>query len=44
MGITGLHELAMTFTCLEMTLREFGFEFDAGSSVAAIQDAFGKNM
>ncbi|MBR3214288.1 MAG: alanine--glyoxylate aminotransferase family protein [Methanosphaera sp.] len=44
MGITGLHELAMTFTCLEMTLKEFGFEFDAGSSVAAVQDAFSKNM
>lgn len=44
MGVTGLHELAMTFTCLEMTLKEFGFEFDSGSSVAALQDVYLKNM
>ena len=44
MGTTGLHELSMTFTCLEMTLKEFGFDFDAGSSVAALQDAYLKNM
>ena len=44
MGVTGLQELAMTFTCLEMTLKEFGFEFEAGSSIAALQDAYLKNM
>ena len=27
MGVTCLQELAMTFTCLEMTLKEFGFEY-----------------
>ena len=44
MGTTGLHELSMTFTCLEMTLKEFGFDFDAGSSVAALQEVYLKNM
>ena len=44
MGITGLHELSMTFTCLEMTLKEFGFEFEAGSSIANLQEAYLKNM
>ena len=44
MGVTGLQELPMTFTCLEMTLKEFGFEFEAGSSIAALQDAYLKNM
>lgn len=44
MGITGLQELAMTFTCLEMTLKEFGFEFDAGAGVAALQDVYMKNQ
>ncbi len=44
MGITGLQELAMTFTCLEMTLKEFGFEFEAGAGVAALQDVYLKNM
>lgn len=43
MGITGLQELAMTFTCLEMTLKEFGFDFEAGSGVAALQDVYLKN-
>ena len=43
MGVTGLQELAMTFTCLEMTLKEFGFEFDAGAGVAALQDVYLKN-
>ena len=44
MGVTGLQELAMTFTCLEMTLKEFGFEFDAGAGVAALQDVYLKNQ
>ena len=44
MGVTGLQELAMTFTCLEMTLKEFGFNFDAGAGVAALQDVYLKNM
>lgn len=44
MGITGLHELSMTFTCLEMTLKEFGFEFEAGSSIANLQEVYLKNM
>ena len=44
MGITGLPELAMTFTCLEMTLKEFGFEFDAGAGVAALQEVYLKNQ
>ncbi|MBR0471943.1 MAG: alanine--glyoxylate aminotransferase family protein [Methanosphaera sp.] len=43
MGITGLQELAMTFTCLEMTLKEFGFDFEAGAGVAALQDVYLKN-
>lgn len=44
MGVTGLQELAMTFTCLEMTLKEFGFDFEAGAGVAALQDVYLKNM
>ncbi|WP_304125172.1 alanine--glyoxylate aminotransferase family protein [Methanosphaera cuniculi] len=43
MGITGLPELAATFTCLEMTLKEFGFDFDAGAGVAALEDVYLKN-
>lgn len=44
MGTTGLHELAMTFACLEMTLKEFGFEFESGAGVAALEDTYLKNM
>lgn len=44
MGITGLQELAMTFTCLEMTLKEFGYEFESGAGVAALQEVYLKNM
>ena len=44
MGITGLPELSRTFTCLEMTLKELGFEFEAGAGVAALQDVYMKNM
>ena len=44
MGTTGLHELAMTFACLEMTLKEFGFEFESGAGVAALEDIYLKNL
>ena len=44
MGTTGLHELAMTFACLEMTLKEFGFEFESGAGVAALEDIYLKNF
>ncbi|MCD7781515.1 MAG: alanine--glyoxylate aminotransferase family protein [Methanosphaera sp.] len=40
MGVNGIHELAMTFMCLEMTLKEFGFEFDSGASVATLEDTY----
>lgn len=43
MGVTGLHELTMTFACLEMTLKEFGFEFENGAGVAALEDVYLKN-
>ncbi|WP_455644661.1 pyridoxal-phosphate-dependent aminotransferase family protein [Methanosphaera sp.] len=43
MGITGLQELSMTFTCLEMTLKELGFEFEAGAGVSALQNEYLKN-
>lgn len=43
MGITGLPEIAATITCLEMTLKELGFEFESGAGVAAVEDAFLKN-
>ncbi len=40
MGVNGIHELAMTFMCLEMTLKEFGFEFESGAGVAALEDTY----
>ncbi len=40
MGVNGIHELAMTFMSLEMTLKEFGFEFDSGASLAALEDTY----
>ncbi len=40
MGIIGLPELAITFTYLEMTLKEFGFEFDTGAGVAALEETY----
>ncbi len=43
MGITGLPELAATFTSLEMTLKEFGFEFESGAGISALEDVYLKN-
>ena len=43
MGLTGLFELSATFTCLEMTLKEFGFEFETGAGVAALEEVYLKN-
>ncbi|MBE6493072.1 MAG: alanine--glyoxylate aminotransferase family protein [Methanosphaera stadtmanae] len=40
MGIIGLPELAITFTCLEMTLKELGFEFERGAGVAALEETY----